>query len=99
MTEDLGRAGNGTRVNGVRGDRLHSDWSETGRPSTAVVEAVAAATGTAPTELPSLNDHVDPDALDRLLQEARTVEVSFRYGGTEVFVTGDGSIEVDAEAA
>lgn len=62
----------------------------------AVLDAAANATGTAPLELPVLNDRVDPDRLDALLAEGpspgiRTaVEVSF--GEVSVLLRDDGYV-------
>lgn len=76
-------------------EQVRSDWSEHGLPSTEVVEAVAALRDVGAIELPPLNDHVDPDALDRLLTgDGVGAQVSFSYAGTEVYVSGDGTVEV-----
>lgn len=71
------------------------------RTSTAVVESVAEANGADPCSLDDrLYDHVDPDALDRLLdtgcqeQGAVDVHVSFRMAGCEVTVDNTGTVVV-----
>ncbi len=94
MSEDLGSADGDAGIGSVQDGELRSDWGEAGVPSTAVVEAVARARSVDQTELPPLNDHVDPDALDRLLRGTSSVQVSFQYDDAEVFVTSDGAIEV-----
>lgn len=74
-------------------------WEEPFHPSVSIVEAVAAATDRTPTELPKLQKHVDPDALDTLMTrgEPAAVTVSFSYAGTVVVVDGDGTITVRVE--
>lgn len=80
------------------GSELRSDWSEHGVPSTAVVETVAAARDVDAVELPPLNDHIDPDALDRLLTDGGgSVQISFAYADAEIYVRGDGAVEVRVE--
>lgn len=98
MSEDLGRVDPDTGVESIQEGALRSDWEEAGMPSTAVVEAVATARAVDPTELPPLNDHIDPDALDQLVQETSSVQVSFVYDGADVFVTSDGAIRVSTDS-
>lgn len=71
-------------------------WEEPFEPSVTIVETVAAATDRAPTELPPLQNHVDPDALDALITRGKSaaVAVSFTYAGTAVVVKSSGCIEV-----
>ena len=72
------------------------DWSQTS-PSSAVVETVAVATDTDPTELAAIQHTIDADALDTLLEDAtnpRKFFISFEYAGTAVTVTGTGSVRV-----
>lgn len=72
-----------------------SDWTEYDHPSTAVVEAVVAATGRDHTDLDALADYVDGDALDSLLVNAADrVEVSFAYDDVDVRVSATGAIRV-----
>ncbi|MGB9985540.1 HalOD1 output domain-containing protein [Salarchaeum japonicum] len=74
---------------------VRHDWTEDGQPSVALVEAVAAATNLAPSDLPPLDHRIDPDALDSLLtREGSTATVSFPYAGATVTVDGNGDIEV-----
>lgn len=71
------------------------EWNEGTEPSTAVVKAVAAATGRRPVDLPALYGHVDTDALDDLLvREGNDVEVSFEYAGVDVRASSDGTVAV-----
>lgn len=65
-------------------------------PSMAVVSAVAQARGVALTELPALNDAIDPDALDTLIRQASEdgLLVEFDFAGHEVRVSGDGVVRV-----
>lgn len=83
---------------------IRRTWDEFEHPSTAVIEAVAAATDREPAALPPLHGYVDADALDALLGDERrrkepsetdaSVRVSFVYDGVEVAASGDGHIEV-----
>ena len=71
------------------------------RLSLLVLEAVAAAEGVSPAELPSpLYQIVDPDALDRLYatEPVATTHVTFDYMGYTVEVTADGCVSIDGIA-
>lgn len=76
--------------------------SATDPVSMRVVEAVARSRGTHFTELPSLYETVDPDALDALFSKRSDglppgengVEVSFTYAGCEVIVGSNGEVDV-----
>ena len=83
----------------VANKTVEHSWEEPFEPSVTIVEAVAAATGRRPADLPTLQKSVDPDALNRLLTqgEATGVSISFRYAGTVVVVEGDGAIEVQVD--
>lgn len=68
--------------------------------SERVIDAVADATDSDPTEVGPLYHAVDPDALDRLFAPthggaSRAGHVQFTFGGCEVVVHGDGEIEVE----
>lgn len=89
---------------------IWDEWDRSARPSTAVIEAVAAAAGREPTALPPLHRVVDADALDALLtggpsnrrtpsETGANVRVSFAYAGVEVTVSRDGRIEVGSDEA
>ena len=74
-------------------------WGDGDRPSTAIVDAVAEATGRELRQLPPLFQTVDADALDALLafgyhERDVPLEVTFTYVGIEVTVTATGSIEL-----
>lgn len=77
------------------------DWAGRGNIETDVVLTVAAAADVDPLDLPTLNDSVDPDALNRLLDTAGAGshefrgEVSFPYAGHEVTVRSSGTIRVE----
>ncbi|QZY04453.1 HalOD1 output domain-containing protein [Halobaculum roseum] len=74
-----------------------SDWTEFERPSTAVVVAVAEATGVEADQLPVLNEYVDGDALDTLLRQSNAgVEVSFEYDTVTVRASSDGRLDVES---
>jgi hypothetical protein len=73
------------------------EWEST-VPALAIVDAVATATGRAPTDLPPLQHTVDPDAVDALLTaDSSSVEMCFTYAGTEVLARGEGVVEVRPE--
>ena len=65
-------------------------------PPTAesIVDAVAAATGSPPSELPPLYDAVDTGALDRFFDSTAHSTVTFRYLDFRVTAAGDGTVEV-----
>ena len=78
-----------------RGDayRLRIEPTSDIRPSTAIVEGVAAIRETDPVDLAPLGEHVDPDCLDGLFEpplesESGSVSVSFTYAGCNVVVSG-----------
>jgi len=87
-----------------RGSSVRSRWGRDGRPSTAVVEAVADALGREPFELSPLQHHVDADALDALAA-GRTGDVgdgvciTFQYEGFDVAVDSDGVVLISPVAA
>ena len=72
---------------------LRADRSDV-RPSTAVVEIVAALAGKRPEQLEPLYGSVDPDALDALVRRADGDAayggpvISFTFGGHEITVYG-----------
>lgn len=83
---------------------VQEEWDDSTLPSTAVIEAVADMTGGSPMEMPPLYDTLDVEALDTFLTAERadsfgTVSVSFTYDGTFVWISSDGTIEVDSSAA
>lgn len=66
-------------------------------PSICVVETVADALETDPTELGPLYEAVDPDALDRLFEAPHRFasgRVTFRFEGCNVTVDADGWVVV-----
>lgn len=69
-------------------------------PSSRVIEAVAAAEGIDPTELPArLYEVIDPDALDSLFTSdtIQTGTVTFAFCGYDVTITEEGTVEVEDE--
>lgn len=85
------------RVVDSDGVRLfRTEWSTERPPSLAVVEAVAAVTGSEPTKLPVLNEAVDTDALDSLFGSDADdhLRLSFVYDGLDIAVEGDGAVTV-----
>ena len=97
-TDDQETAGSATAPES-NSSTLRTDWRSSAHPSVSVVEAVAAATNQRTDELPPLQESVDADALDDLLGAEATsqVVVSFQYAGTSVFLTGAGTLEVEAD--
>lgn len=76
---------------------LH-DWN-TGDPLyLTVVFGVAAVTETEPGQLPPLYDAIDPENLERLIQEApdESLTVSFPYADCAVRVTGGGEVTIQS---
>lgn len=77
------------------------DWSSGGSPSNAVVRAVARSRDCSPTELDSLEEAVDTDALNALFAPRYdgttrgSGSVSFSYSGRHVVVFSDGRVVVD----
>ena len=68
-------------------------------PTVAIIEAVAAAEGVAPTELEPLYDEIDTDAVNRLLASDRNssssnICIQLSVSGWQVFVRNDGAIRV-----
>lgn len=55
-----------------------------------VVEAIADTKDIPPTDLPQLNDVIDPDALNRLSNNA--CSITFEYGGYRVTVRQDAEV-------
>lgn len=62
--------------------------------SERVVQKVATASGTDALELPPLWDAIEPDALNKLVEEMADGEVSFAYAGYEVTVTSDETVDL-----
>lgn len=79
--------------------RVRHDWSTT-PPSVAVVTAIAAREDVDPlevrTELGTLYDHVDPEALDVLVTGGGPVSISFRFDGYDCHIDGDGITVTEA---
>jgi len=72
------------------------DYQGVESPSTAVVKAVASATGRDPLDLPVLEEVLDTDALNALVTHSTdaTTRVSFSYDGIDVVVDSAGGIVV-----
>ena len=75
--------------------RAHSTEPLTTPVSMRVVEAVAEREGTDALELTEPLYHaIDPDALDSLFEGRLGGEITVRYHGYRVTVTGDGDVEL-----
>ncbi|WP_435099607.1 HalOD1 output domain-containing protein [Halorubrum sp. N11] len=103
MTFDNASPTEGTET-GDSSETVQTAWDGSNAPSTAVIEAVAAAKGQDAIEMPPLYDAFDVDALDNLLTSGGTavegnIAVSFRYNGTYIWVDSGGMIEVDPDEA
>lgn len=76
-----------------------SDSTETKSTTQRVVEALAAALDTDPTDMnPPLYCVIDPDALNSLAESDTPVRVQFDYQGHTVLVEGDGTVSIDGLA-
>lgn len=88
-----------TRAGESESLRTRRDWEESS-PLGAVIQSVAVATGQDPMSLPTLNEVIDPDALDALCRHRNgtdsddIIQVSFTYAGCEVTVESDGTVMV-----
>lgn len=60
-----------------------------------VVHRVARAQGRDPLELPVIDDAIDPDALEKAIDEMSAGEVSFAYADQKVTITSDGEITLE----
>ena len=80
---------------------VRHEWGQSDDPSVALVEAVAAATDRMATDLPSLQQAVDPAALDALLtgNQSSAVSLSLRYADTAVSIHSNGSIEIQVDGS
>ena len=67
--------------------------------SERLIQRVAKTTNSNALELPVLYDHIDPVALDRLIEQMSDGEVSFTYAGCEVTVGSEGTIRLDEHPA
>ncbi|MBX0298225.1 HalOD1 output domain-containing protein [Haloarcula nitratireducens] len=80
---------------------VRHDWGQSGPPSVALVEAVAAATDRTTADLPLLHRSIDPDAFDALLtnEGSASVTVSFKYADTTVRVNRSGNIDIQVDGS
>lgn len=77
---------------------FEAEWSEADGPTVAIIEAVAAATDQALSDLEPLQEHIDGDALEQLLTESSApLTLSFVYEDVHVRVSTDNTISVWAE--
>lgn len=82
--------------------RLHHDWDRDTDVNMTILEAVSEATDTDLIDLPSLYEHIDPDALDSVFRHSsgtRQAEgsVSFEFAGHPITVHSSGEIVVYAD--
>lgn len=97
MSNDTNERGESATAGGLH--TVRHGWEKPFLPSVTIVEAVAAATNRTATELPPLQQRIDPDALDTLMSHGddAATTVSFRYAGTDVVIEADGVIEVSVD--
>lgn len=69
---------------------------EGGSPSSTVVEAVAELESMNVTDLPTLYETLDPDALDKLYESSADARVTFTYNDYRIAVETDGVVTVQA---
>lgn len=75
------------------------------RPSEAIIRSLAAIEGVEPTELDTLYDSIDIEALDEILDSAVVGEdqqspvVEFVASGYRIVISGDGRIAIRDEGA
>lgn len=88
-------------VTGATDERIEYEWTDSVLPSTAVVEAIAAATDRDHTELPPLYEYVEVDALDTLVTATtdHRVDVSFTYDGVRVRISSVGRVDIRPDGA
>lgn len=98
MTYDTETAESETSPSGREKGMIRVEWDRSGRPTVAIVEAIAEATEREPTALPSLYDSIDVEALDAFLTRAvhgeQQTQVSFTYDGASVSVGSDGILSI-----
>jgi hypothetical protein len=90
MTENVSDRGSSSRVEEV-------EWGTQRPPTAAVVEAIAEATDQDPLDIDPVQNHVDTDALEKLVTSDTTngdVVVQFEYEVFTVRVEGSGTVEV-----
>ena len=59
-----------------------------------IVATIASALGTAPSELPPLQESIDSEAVQRVLETGHRSRLSFRYYGFRIVVGADGTVAV-----
>lgn len=79
--------------------RVRHEWSDTDRPTTAVIEAVAATIDQDPSTMEPLYEHINPDALDAIMtpknpEQSSNILVEFSYNGVDVRVSNQGFVDV-----
>ena len=102
MPDNVERMQNRVEYDATTGTyRLDYDWSESKPISTAVTVAVATTLDSSPTEIESIDNTADPDALSRIFHPKWTDSsrsdgghVTFGRAGCEVTVRRDGEIIV-----
>lgn len=77
-------------------NQVQTDVSREGNICQTIVESIAKAEGTYPTELsPPLYEVIDPEALESLFANDQTLgEVVFNYNNYEVRVFSDGYVSI-----
>lgn len=68
-------------------------------PSEAITMGIAERKGVDQTDLPPLYEVVEPEALDRVVDNENSCRVSFEYAGYEVTVEGANAVTIDEKVA
>lgn len=93
-----------TTAGSTSSNSVHHDFAGTQTASLAVIEAVAAVSGTDPLELPPLYDAVNPDALNALFEphdrrDGSDLRIEFSYNGFDIVVRDGLQVTVHLEDA
>lgn len=75
--------------------RNSSDGGKQESPSLLVIRTVAVTKNQEPTDLPPLNQVIDPDALDAIIASMGDGEVSFSYAGYKVSVSSSLGVSIE----
>lgn len=92
MTNNISDRGSSTLVETV-------EWGTERPPTEAIVKAIAKATDQDPLDIEPVQNHIDTDALEKLVTSDATngdVEVHFEYDAFTVRVEGSGTVEIHA---
>lgn len=63
-------------------------------PCETIIAGVAERADEDPMDLPPLYEAVDPDAIDTIVRDGRSVQVTFEYAGYEITVAGPNDVAI-----